>query len=201
MSGGLLMLMSGGVDSSALAYLIKPDGLLFIDYGQRPKDGEFTAANAVAASLGMRLDRLDVDCSTVGSGLLSGSRSIPGSPSPEWWPFRNQLLVTLAAAWGISRGYASIALGLVSTDSDRHADGSSTFVAAINRLLSVQEGSMRLVAPSLAMSTAELLARSPIPDSALAWTHSCHRAAIACGSCPGCLKRLRVLEESGRLLG
>lgn len=193
-----LLLLSGGLESTALAAWLRPTLTLTIDYGQRPAEGEIWAAGQVARELGLEHHVLRADCSAVGSGLLSGRAAADAAPVPEWWPYRNQLLVTLAAAWGIGHGVSELIVGSVAGDS-RHADGTQGFYEQLARLVSAQEGGVVVRAPAIAMTSAELLERSDVADSVLGWTHSCHIAPVACGSCPGCTKRREVLGSLGRL--
>jgi 7-cyano-7-deazaguanine synthase len=201
--GERVLLLSGGLDSTALAAWLQPEAALWIDYGQRPAAGERRAAQAVAAQLDLPLHAVTVDAGAVGLGLLTrdperdpGAR---GVPSPEWWPFRNQLLVTIAAAWAWPRNYRQLLVGSVSTDADRHADGTAVFFQALGQLLAVQEGGLTVQAPAVAMTTEELVTASGAPDSLLAWAHSCHVSNLACGACPGCVKHERVLRGLRRL--
>jgi 7-cyano-7-deazaguanine synthase len=205
--GPALLLMGGGIESSALAYAMKPTTALVIDYGQAPAQGEIRAAGAVAHSLGIELHTLAIDAHAIGSGLLSsGARGLAAaqdgaalhssySPSPEWWPYRNQLLVTLAAAWAYGRGLEELLVGSVLGDGDRHADGRADFYNALDTLLSLQEGGLRVSAPAIALTTEELLTHSQVPNSVLGWTHSCHVSRYACGRCPGCYKAETVLTH------
>jgi 7-cyano-7-deazaguanine synthase len=193
-----LLLLSGGVDSSALAAWRRPTQTLVLNYGQTSGVGEITAARAVAQELGLPIEVLHADCSAVGSGLLAGNDPDPAAPVPEWWPFRNQLLVTLAAAWALPRGLDRVLIGSVAGDG-RHADGTAEFFEKLDRLTAAQEGGIRVEVPAINLSTVELVARSGISDSALGWTHSCHRGSVACGDCPGCMKRRDVLHELDRL--
>jgi 7-cyano-7-deazaguanine synthase len=55
------LLFSGGIDSTCLAWMERPDRLTFIDYGQIPAAGEQRACEAIAADLGFRLDVLRAD--------------------------------------------------------------------------------------------------------------------------------------------
>lgn len=198
-----LLLLSGGVDSAAIAAWMRPDRCLFVDYGQAPAAGECRAARQVAAALDLPLDELHVDCSAVGSGLLAGDpadrRPTSGQPSPEWWPFRNQLLVTLAAAHAVHVGATTVVAGSVAPDGQRHVDGTPDFYRRLDDLVAMQEGNVRVSAPAADLSPVELLERSGITDAALGWTHSCHVDDLACGTCPGCVKRRELLEEAGRL--
>jgi 7-cyano-7-deazaguanine synthase len=194
-----LLLLSGGLESTALAAWRKPQLALTVDYGQRPATGEVTAAAAVCRELGIEHHVLRVDCSALGAGLLASAEPVEGAPSPEWWPYRNQLLVTLAAGWGFPRGVTSITIGSVLTDGERHVDGSASFYDVLGALVAMQEGGVRIDVPAIAMTSAELIEVSGVADGVLGWTHSCHRADLACGTCPGCSKRRGVLEQSGRL--
>jgi 7-cyano-7-deazaguanine synthase len=194
-----LLLLSGGLESSAVAAWLRPQLALTIDYGQLPAEGEIWAASRVCVELGLEHHSLRIDCSQIGSGLLSGSKTDELAPVPEWWPYRNQLLVTLAGGWGIGRGISEILVGSISGDNS-HIDGTAPFYEALDHAMALQEGSIHVRAPAIEMSSAELIAASGISDEVLGWTHSCHSASVACGSCPGCSKRRSVLESLGRLV-
>lgn len=200
-----LLLLSGGLDSAALAAWQRPDRTLFVDYGQRPAATESAAAAAVAAELGLPHARVTVDASAVGAGVLAvGDAVLDSSPSPEWWPFRNQLLVTLAAAWALRAGGTAaggwrVLLGTVAQDGRRHLDGTRDFFAAMDALLRAQEGAVGCDAPALDLETEELVTISGAADDVLAWTHSCHTSNRPCLDCPGCHKREQVLARLGRL--
>ena len=194
-----LLLLSGGLDSTALAAWKCPAGCLFIDYGQRPAEGEARSAFAVAEALDLPLERIVADCSIVGVGALSGRPTPNLAPTPEWWPFRNQLLVTLAAAYAVTHRFDTVMIGTVMSDGGRHADGTAAFIDCLSCLLSMQEGSIHLVAPALHLTTAELIETSGLTDAILGWTHSCHLANHACGGCPGCRERAQVLAQGNRL--
>lgn len=196
-SGGQLLLLSGGMDSTALAALHRPQLSLTIDYGQRPAAGEIRAAAQVASLLGIEHKSIAVDASAVGAGvLLDDSSSIIGS-APETWPLRNQLLATIAAAYALRNGLGEVLLGTVREDRERHRDGTPEFVELLDRLTSWQEGEIRVRAPSIEQTSAELVIASQLGPEIFAWTHSCHRAPFACGECPGCWKRAAVWDEHG----
>ena len=129
-----VLLLSGGIDSSALAAWIHPDAAVVVDYGQLPAKGEICAATAVSEALEIPLYVIKADCSDVGSGILSGQKSLSFSPTEEWWPFRNQLLITLVGAWAVQRGTKNLLIGSVKGD-DRHADGTVQFYNHIDALI------------------------------------------------------------------
>jgi 7-cyano-7-deazaguanine synthase len=191
---GKLILLSGGIDSSALAKWISPTVSLTVDYGQAAAGAELHAAQQISRALAIEHHTIRVDCTEIGGGSMSTRHgAIPSAPTPEWWPYRNQLLISIAAAWGVVRGIDTIYIGSVKSDS-AHMDGSDSFLLAMDNLLKVQEGGLSVVAPALHLKTDELLRISRLPSEILGWTHSCHTGDFACGRCRGCLKHLSVLE-------
>lgn len=189
-----VLLFSGGIDSTCIAAHMKPWRLLHINYGQRSAAGEQRAASAVGEQLDATLSTLEVDCSAIGYGDLSRRAPLSLSPSPEWWPFRNQLLVSLAAAWAVANGGDAVVLGCVKTDGF-HVDGTPAFVEHLDALVRLQEGRVRVLAPGIQYTTVELVRLSGVTESLLGWTHSCHCAAFGCGCCRGCNKRAEVFGE------
>ncbi len=181
------------MDSTALAYWMHPERGYTLDYGQLSAAGEIRAATQVAESLGIVHEVLTVDCRALGSGDLAGSPNLEMAPVREWWPFRNQLLVTLAAMRAIGHSVQRLVLGAVSSDGV-HVDGRPEFVGAIDALVALQEGGLRVEAPAIHLTTVELVRQSGIPRELLAWAHSCHTGALACGTCRGCQKHLNVTE-------
>jgi len=134
-----LLLLSGGMDSVALAWHLRPELSLTIDYGQRPAEGEIRAAQAICEELHLRHKVLHIDCGTLGSGDLADKAALPVAPMPEWWPYRNQLLLTFAAGVAINEGTQHVVFGAVASDRS-HADGRMEFFDAMNHVLSIQEG-------------------------------------------------------------
>jgi 7-cyano-7-deazaguanine synthase len=189
-----LLLLSGGLDSAAAAAADPPDAALFVDYGQRPAAAERAAAHRVAAHLGLVILERDTDLSSVGAGLLTnGDTGHAPAPTPEWFPFRNQLLATIGAAVAVTRGYDTVMLGLVAGDGARHSDGTAEFVGLLDALTRTQEGEVRVTAPFVTTAPAELLRRSGLPEALLHSTHSCHVSDMPCGWCPGCCRRRDLL--------
>jgi 7-cyano-7-deazaguanine synthase len=198
MAGAILL--SGGTDSTALAYW-KRDALtlaLTINYGQVCAQAEIDAATEICGEIGLPHEVLSLDCRALGGGSLAGGASLSHAPTPEWWPFRNQFLITVAAMRSVRGGVQEILVGTVDGDG-RHADGRREFIALMDQLLHMQEGGLRLVAPAQAMTSAELVRASGVPRKTLAWTYSCHRGNIACGQCRGCFKHETVMRELGWL--
>jgi 7-cyano-7-deazaguanine synthase len=191
-----MLLLSGGIDSLALAYWVKPSHALTVDYGQRPAAKECSVATHVARAWGIEHQTLQTRLQGVGAGTLAGTSVLPEAPTPEWWPFRNQLLITVAAMAAIKAGIREILIGTVCSDA-QHADGRAAFLSAMQELLRCQEGGIKISAPALHLTSEELVRISAIPRESLACAHSCHVGAFACNRCRGCLKHATIFEQFG----
>jgi len=191
------LLLSGGMDSLSIAWWKRPNVAITLDYGQLAAEAELRASKAICAILDIEHHVLRVDCRLLGSGDMAGVKADANAPASDWWPYRNQLLATLAAMKAISLGATHLWLGTVKSDGS-HRDGTQEFVDALDRLLSLQEGGMRVEAPAIGLSTAELVRLARVPFDQLAWAHSCHKANVACAQCRGCNKYFEVLEELQR---
>ncbi|RII26351.1 MAG: 7-cyano-7-deazaguanine synthase [Geobacter sp.] len=190
------ILLSGGIDSVALCYWLRPDVAITIDYGQLPAPAEIEVSRKVCKELHIPHEVVTVDCRRLGSGDLAGTESLGMSPSREWWPYRNQLLATIASMKAIGLGVDEIIFGSVKSDSF-HADGTFAFYTQLNNLLKMQEGGLTVSVPAITMSSGELVIASGIPSSLLCWAHSCHISDVACGNCRGCFKHQSVMHEIG----
>ena len=189
-----VLLFSGGLDSSALAFWKRPDVCLTVDYGQRPARGEIAAATAICGELGLKHERLSIDMRALGSGSLAGRPTSSLASAEEWWPYRNQMLITLAGMRFVSEGLKEIMIGAVRTDV--HADGKAPFLRSIDRLMTLQEGSVSVTAPGRPFHPYTLLAKSGFPHSLLGLTFSCHVMEYPCGRCRGCTKHLETLRRA-----
>ena len=67
-----LLLLSGGIDSIAIAAWCRPASCLTIDYGQRPAPAEIDSAAEVCRRLGLVHDVIRVPVGRLGSGILAG---------------------------------------------------------------------------------------------------------------------------------
>lgn len=190
-----VLLLSGGLDSAALAALTRPALTLFVDYGQKPSKSEARAANAIAHHLELPFMSVRLPLQDLGGGLMHDDTPMQDAPSPEWWPFRNQFLATAGAAIAIRNRLSTVALASVRGDGDRHVDGSLSFYQHLDAVMKLQEGGVHLEAPAIHMSTVELLRAANASRSLIGWTVSCHRSNEPCGDCPGCWKRELVLAE------
>lgn len=190
------ILLSGGMDSIALAFWKKPSYSFTVDYGQRAANAEIQAALQVSNYLGIEHHVIRVNCSQLGSGDMSNTSPLSLAPVSEWWPYRNQLLLTLVAMKSVTLGVEKLLVGSVSTDA-LHKDGTQAFYSKVSDLLEYQEGNVIVECPAIDLTTVELVRKSKIPYSLLLWSHSCHTSNEPCMNCNGCNKHLYVRQQLG----
>src|SRR5678809_1183936 len=126
------ILLSGGIDSTALAFWMRPEFAITINYGQSPAVAEIETSKIICEELSIKHIVLDIDCSNLGSGDLIKKDPIKIAPSTEWWPYRNQLLVTLACMKAIGLGVNELMIGSVLSDGF-HKDGTEEFYSLLNK--------------------------------------------------------------------
>jgi len=190
------ILLSGGMDSLALTWWKRPDVAFTVDYGQAAALAEYHAASAACLELKIEHHLLRVDCGSLGSGDMVLSEPDAHAPNTDWWPYRNQLIVTIAAMKAIALEVEILWLGTVKSDQS-HKDGTTEFLRLINNLVEYQEGELRVEAPAISMSTLDLIKMAGIPPHVLAWAHSCHKANVPCNNCRGCNKYRETYERAG----
>jgi 7-cyano-7-deazaguanine synthase len=178
-SQGTAVLLSGGIDSAVVLALLtarRPDAsAIWIDYGQPAAAAERDASKAIASVYGTPWTELTV------VGLAP--------PIVGEFPGRNDVLVALAAAAAPGR---SLAIGVHAGTS--YADCSPSWVEEWQRLLAGEYlGVVRLFAPLVDLSKAQVYALAHTLSVPTAMTHSCEASAAPCGSCRSCADR-RMLD-------
>jgi 7-cyano-7-deazaguanine synthase len=191
-----VLLLSGGMDSIAVAWWKRPALAITIDYGQRAAAAEISASRSVCQAMKIRHEVFSLNCSALGSGDMAGSEPTSLAPVPEWWPFRNQLILTLAGMAAVRFGMSDLMIGTLFSDG-AHADGREEFINGISGLMSLQEGGITVSAPAIYMDAVMLVRESGVPQELLAWAHSCHIGNYACGACRGCIKHYKTWESLG----
>ena len=212
-----IVLLSGGLDSATAAAIASSDGFdlfaLTIAYGQR-HGVEIEAARAVARSLGVaRHLELQVDLSAFGGSALTDRVAVPkdrdltagGIPS-TYVPARNTVFLSLAMAWAEAAGARDIYIGVNALDYSGYPDCRPEFIDAFERLAAVAtkagvEGeTLRIHAPLIRMTKAEIIRRGIELHVDYALTHSCYdpdAAGTPCGRCDSCGLRAKGFAEAG----
>jgi len=207
MSTRAVVLLSGGLDSATVLAMARAAGLecyaLSVAYGQRHA-AELTAAAAVAHQLGAREHRvMHVDLAELGgSALTDRSLAVPTTSSAgipiTYVPARNTIMLSLALAWAEVLKAGEIHIGVNAVDYSGYPDCRPAFVAAFEALAQVAtkaavEGTaLRVQAPLIQMSKAQIVREGARLGVDYSLTVSCYQAdttGAACGLCDSC--RLR----------
>ena len=210
-----VVLLSGGLDSATTLAVACQRGYepyaMSFRYGQT-HDHELDCARAQAARAGAA-DHLvlDVDLAAIGgSRLVRGGRrpAVEDSPIPATYvPARNTIFLSFALAWAEVLDAEAIFLGVNAVDYSGYPDCRPQFLQAFERVARVATRSgveertqVRIEAPLLHLSKAEIVQLALSLDVDLGQTHSCYfpdEAGRACGTCDSCRIRRRGFEQAG----
>ena len=183
---------------------------LSVDYGQRHRS-ELEAAAQVARSLGAVEHRIAcIDLGVFGgSALTDASIEVPTQPSPgipvTYVPARNTIFLALALAHAEVTRSGAIFTGANAVDYSGYPDCRPEFFAAFERLANlatqraVEGAPVRIEAPLVQMSKAEIVRQGFELGVDFALTVSCYNADAAgraCGRCDACRIRRDGFERA-----
>ena len=209
-----VVLVSGGMDSAVVLAIAREQGYavyaLSVRYGQR-HTSELDAAARVAASLGAVAHKtVAVDLRSIGGSALTDDIDVPEAGGPgipvTYVPARNTIMLSLALGWAEVLGSADLFCGVNAVDYSGYPDCRPEFIAAFEKLANVAtkagvEGAgLRVHAPLLRLSKAEIVREGLRLGVDFAQTVSCYRADAdgrACGHCDACRLRAEGFAAAG----
>ncbi|RIV36841.1 7-cyano-7-deazaguanine synthase [Burkholderia pseudomallei] len=172
------VLMSGGIDSAACAYLLRSQGLqvgaIFVDFGQAAAVAEAEAVIKVTTHLAIPLRKLVVrGPQAFGAGELTG---------------RNAFLVFAALFFS---GETSSLINLGIHSGTPYYDCSPSFLSSINRLVAEHtDGRVSVTAPFVDWTKKQIYEYFLTTDIPLESTYSCEAGTNpVCGLCGSCRDR------------
>lgn len=208
-----VILLSGGLDSTTLAYLLAAYGFqlygLSFRYGQR-HERELEAARAVAERLGFVEHRIvTLDLAQWGGSSLVGAGEIPSEPTTgipsTYVPVRNLVFLSIAHAYAEAIDADAVAIAVSQVDYSGYPDCRGEFLAAYQQAADLAsrrfaETGRRIpvLAPFLDVPKAAIvrLGLRLGVDYRLTW--SCYRGGERpCGTCDSCRLRARAFAEAG----
>jgi 7-cyano-7-deazaguanine synthase len=208
-------LLSGGMDSSTLAYLAKNEGYdicaLHLNYGQRTQTKELGCARKIASLLDAE-EFVEVD---VGYFTRFGTRSLTDtgiaveSFDPKrahmpntYVPFRNANLLAIATSFAEARGAGAIFIGVQSLDYSGYPDCRPQFIEAFQKVIDLgtkDTTNISLKTPFIRMTKTDILRVGINLGVPYEHTWSCYRnEGAACGTCGSCHFRRQAFAELGR---
>ncbi|RLA73189.1 MAG: 7-cyano-7-deazaguanine synthase QueC, partial [Epsilonproteobacteria bacterium] len=144
-----LCIMSGGMDSTLSAYMMKDQGYeiiaLHFNYDQRTQKKELEAFNAISDALHVQeryvLD-LDFFAQIGASALTNKNIDIPTGGIEEgvpvtYVPFRNGIFLSIAGAIAEKEGAEVISIGVVEEDSSGYPDCRENFIESIQKSINL----------------------------------------------------------------
>lgn len=212
-----VVLFSGGIDSTTALYWARRRygavAALSFDYGQRHRV-ELTMARKAARRLRIPHQVIKVDLRQIGgSALTDGRLSLPEFRRAEevgpgvpvtYVPFRNGILLSLAAAWAETNCVSDIVCGFNTLDSPNYPDTRAAFVAAMEKAVVLGTGAsardlrLRIRAPFIRLKKSEIIRRGLALGADYSYSISCYAGGeVPCGKCSACRLRQRAWREAG----
>lgn len=220
-SGGAVVLLSGGLDSTVAFHLALERGpvvlALTIDYGQRAAAPEIARAGEFAARAGVRhvVVRLPFFAELPAAGALldrgaplprpdraaldAGGERLVESAARVWVPNRNGVFVEVAAAWAEACGAQRVVVGFNREEAATFPDNSQEYCRAIEVALAWStRGPVRVDAPTGELDKAAIVREAVRLRLPLDRLWPCYEGGSApCGTCESCQRFERALRIAG----
>ena len=214
-----VVLSSGGLDSTTVMAIAKADGFdlvsLSFDYSQRHRF-ELQAADRVARHFQvLKHITFRVDLTTFGGSALTADIPVPldrddfarANTIPiTYVPARNTVFLAIALALAETEGAHDIFIGVNALDYSGYPDCRPAYIASFETManLATREAvsgkKIKIHAPLIHLTKAEIILKGQSLGVDYALTHSCYNpgvSGIACGHCDSCLLRRKGFQEAG----
>ena len=207
-------LLSGGMDSSTLAYVAKYMGYdiiaLHFTYGQRTEEKERECALLIARNL-EAIEFVEIGLEhfrKIGASSLTDP-SIPiedyagekGGVPTTYVPFRNANLLAIATSLAEARRAEAIFIGVQTGDYPGYPDCRPEFIEAFQRVIDLGTAAdprITLMTPFVRMTKADIVRVGLALGVPYELTWSCYRSSDrACGVCSSCHYRREAFRELG----
>lgn len=204
-----LIILSGGMDSVTLLYEYQDSLALAVsfDYGSKHNARELPFARLHCERLG--IEHLTIPLSFIGqyfhSALLEGGGAIPkGSYDEENMaatvvPFRNGIMLSIAAGLAESRGLTKVYLANHFGDHAIYPDCRASFIRPMHEaILQGTSNAVEVTAPYTDISKGDIARHGKLLGINYAETWSCYEGGdLQCGSCATCIERREAMQEAG----
>lgn len=170
----VLVLLSGGIDSSACAYFYKIMGFhvqaLFIDFAQPSAQLEHRAVLRISKQLGIPIKRISLTGMPELIGKIRGRNAAMLAMALMFFPVKSGII-----AMGIHAGTP-------------YEDCSEIFAESMQTIFDLYcSGSIKIGTPFLTWSKADIWNYAKEAGVPLHLTHSCEAGTVEpCGRCPSC---------------
>lgn len=204
-----ILVLSGGMDSTTMLYDYKDRIAVAVTfhYGSNHNEREAECARWHCRQLG--IEHIEIPLAFMSqyfeSSLLSGAEAIPdGDYRDETMrstvvPFRNGIMLAVAAGLAESRGLTTVMLANHSGDHAIYPDCRPEFVKAMGEAIGAGTYEhIELFAPYTALTKGQIAARGARLGVDYSKTYSCYKGGEHhCGTCGTCVERKEALAEAG----
>lgn len=212
-----LVVLSGGTDSAvALSMAVHETGregvdALFFNYGQKSEGYEWRAARELVDYYKLPNLMREITIPDVFAvNPLTGVQPIPEGalrelkpigPSPVEVPFRNGVMLSLAAALAVRLESRELWHGIHAEDGTEGAypDNSRMFLEAMSAVIYTGSGSrVRLISPFVVLTKTEVIDLGHRYEVPFHLTYTCYKGTMPpCGTCISCTARKEAFERNG----
>jgi 7-cyano-7-deazaguanine synthase len=198
-----VLLCSGGLDSTTLAYWLEQNLItfvpLFINYGQHCAETELATATSVLPP-SARCEIRALDISDVYRGCTSRLISEadlwrePVEDADLYLPYRNILFLSVGSAFAQAHGIRAVYSAFINSNHAKEIDCSTEFFQRLSALLS-EYGSVEIRMPFRDFSKRQVLELALTLGVPVGATFSCQASSsVPCGACPNCVERLAAIQ-------
>lgn len=210
-----VVLVSGGLDSATTLAIARDQGFechaLSFSYGQRHAV-ELRAAAAVAERLGAASHRvMTIDLAAFGGSALTDTDiPVPEAPTSgipiTYVPARNTIFLAFALAFAEVLDATDIFIGVNAVDYSGYPDCRPAFIRAFQSMAAlatragVEGAPVRIHAPLIELSKADIVRRGVALGVDYSGTVSCYQPDVrgaACGRCDSCRLRREGFAAAG----
>lgn len=217
-----VVLLSGGLDSSTLAYYVKSKGYdvyaISFDYGQKSQR-ELDASRKIGQLLGVKEHKfIKIDLKNIGGSALTSNIDVPESDTTydskkqgisdirdipiTYVPARNTIFLSIALAYAEVIDANVIFYGANCIDYSGYPDCRPEFIDAFNNLAKVgtkkgiEGGTIKIEAPFLFYTKKDIVKTALDLGVPIEETWSCYSDGDEpCGKCDSCIIRQKAIDE------
>lgn len=209
-----VVLVSGGLDSTTVLAMAQQQGYdcytLSFDYGQRHSAELIAAARTSKAMGAVEHKVVKLDLGTIGgSALTDTSIDVPEQESEgipvTYVPARNTVFLAIALGWAEVLEAQQIFVGVNAVDYSGYPDCRPEFIQSFEQMANlatkagVEGNTLRIEAPLIQMTKAEIVQAGAALGVDYSLTVSCYQAddeGRACGKCDSCRLRRQGFEQA-----